>query len=832
MISLSPRRPRTVLTVAVYALVAMAALGARLGPASVVSAASSTGAAYFPLAPRRILDTRNGGGPLGPGQSRTLAIAGSDGVPVSASAVTLNVTVTDQTSGGFLSVFPAGTPRPEISNLNWGGDETVANLVVVSLADSGVTIYNSSGSTQVVVDLQGYFGAPGGSTAGEYVPVTPTRIADTRPGSREPYSGSALGPQQTLDVAVAGEGGVPGVGAEAVVLNVTAVDTTAPSYLAVYPAGQANPQTSTLNWSAGSTVANRVVVPLGAGGDVAVYNWAGTTDVVVDVDGYFTSAGGSAAGGSLFVPTQPTRILDTRVDAGTLGPRGSLVEQVADLPPVGTPASALVANLTATDTTQVGFMTVSGAAGTPSTSDLNWQAGETVANLAIPPLNQQGDLVLYNSQGSTAAILDVFGYFQPTVAVASAPQGQPCADPVMSAPAQTPLGSPVTVSVEGNCPSGSTTYYSYWYRPQGQSAWIAAAIGSTSATFSYPSGGWSAGAYQLVAWVGSESDVYQQQLAAASTQVVPPPCSGVSVAVAPNPGLVSAPLVVTATPRCPSVDSPVYNYFVQPSGSALRELSPGWISSATLPVSTQGWSATTYTFTVEVSSYEGGPVQGQGTAVDTLRASGSIVVGNVPYSAQAYAMDCEEAALEMALAHEGILLQGNDVQSQNQILAAEGVDRSVPGIGPSYTSGDPMQNFIGPPNGPEAAGYEPGAYYGAVVTAARALGAQVLAAGEGISMTQMELYLEEGHPVQAWVTFNFQHYTPIILSNGHDSWPWVGPHEHSVMVVGIGVDAILIDNPWDQADYGAAYSGPLRWVPLATFEGAYSSFDQMAVVLK
>ncbi len=830
----SPARPvRTTVTLAAYLLVALAlaALGVRVGLVPGVNAASATGAAYFPLSPRRILDTRSQGGALGPGQTRGLAIAGIDGVPADASAVVINVTVTDPTSAGFLSVFPEGAARPEVSNLNWTPGETLANLVIASLGNGGVNIYNQSGATEVVVDLQGYFAPPSGSGSGEYVPVSPSRIADTRPGSGEPYSGSTLGPQQTLDVAVAGQGGIPSSGAAAAVLNVTAVGTTANSFLSIYPAGQANPQTSTLNWTAGSTVANRVVVPLGAGGAVAAYNWAGDTNLVVDVSGYFTAAATSAAGASLFVPIIPTRILDTRVDAGTLGPQGSLTEQVAGLSSVAASASAVVANLTATETTQASFFTLSPSGGAPTTSDLNWQAGETVANLAIASLNQLGNLSLYNSQGSAAALLDVFGYFQPAVAVASGPEVQPCSNSALSAPAQAVMGSPITVDIQTDCSTGATPYYSFWYRPPGASSWTAAVSGTTNASFTYPSTGWGAGAYQLVAWAGSESGVYQQQLGAATTQVVPPPCSGVAVAVSPNPGLVSAPVVVTATPQCPAVDTPHYVFFAGPAGGSAPTELQGWTTDPSLVVGTQGWASGEYSFTVWISSAGTGVGQASGSVQEDLAASGSISVPNVPYSPQYYGMDCEEAALQMALAHDGILLQGNNVQSQNDILSAEGVDSNVPGIGPSYTSGDPMVNFIGPPNGPESSTYEPGAYYGAVVKAAVHFGAQVLAAGEGISVTQLEVYLEEGHPVQAWVTFNFQHYNPVYLTNGRNTWPWVGPHEHSVMVVGVGVNAILIDNPWDHADYGAAYTGPLQWVPLATFEGAYSSFGDMAVVL-
>ncbi len=798
-----------------------------------MAAASSAGAAYVPLSPRRLLDTRRQGGALGSGQTRALAVAGVDGVPMDATAVALNVTVTDTSAAGFLTVYPTGQPTPEVSNLNWTAGETLANLVLVRLGGGGVTLYNQNGSTEVVVDLQGYFAAAVSGAAGEYVPLTPARIADTRSGSGEPYAGTALGPGQTLNIHVAGVGGVPVSGAAAAVLNLTVTDTTASSFLSVYPQGEANPQTSTLNWVKGATVANRVMVPLGAAGGITVYNQAGNTAVVIDVDGYFTTAASSVASASLFVPIAPVRILDTRTDAGSLGPQGSLTEQVGGVGSVAASASAVVANLTATDTTQASFFTVSPTPGSPLTSDLNWQPGQTVANLAISALSSTGNLSLYNSLGQASAVIDVFGYFQAVAGTGSGPLAQTCSSVALSVASQEPLGSAIAVNVQGACPAGAPIYYTYWYRTSGQAAWSLASSDSSSPGFSYPSTAWPAGEYQLLAWASSESGVYQQQLGSAATQLVPPPCTGVSVAVSPSPGLESAPVVVTATPQCPAIDTPYYSYFVQPSGSSVpsSELSQGWTAMASLAVDTQGWSAGSYTFTVEITSSPGGPAQGQATAEDELQGSGGIVVANVPYSPQYYGMDCEEAALEMALAHQGIMLQGNNIQSQNDILGAEGVDRNVPGIGPSYTSGNPMLNFIGPPNGAEAGGYEPGAYYGAVVKTALHFGAQVIAAGEGISVTQLEVYLEQGHPVQAWVSFNFQHYTPTYLSNGQATWPWAGPHEHSIMVVGIGVNSVLIDNPWNQPVAGMPYTGASRWVPLSTFEGAYASYGDMAVVL-
>jgi len=199
-------------------------------------------------------------------------------------------------------------------------------------------------------------------------------------------------------------------------------------------------------------------------------------------------------------------------------------------------------------------------------------------------------------------------------------------------------------------------------------------------------------------------------------------------------------------------------------------------------------------------------------------------VAGVTYSPQIYGMTCEEAVLEMALSHEGISV------SQEQVLSAEGVNTSVPGVGPAYTKADPMVNFVGPPNGGEAAGYEPGAFYGAIVDAADRLGGDVIAAGNNISPAQVYNYVDQNHPVEVWVTFDFHvDYPTTWLTNGIDTWPWAGPDEHAVLIVGVDSNSVLIDNPWPAH---SAYYGPDQWVPKSTFETVYGVYGDMAVVLR
>lgn len=468
--------------------------------------ASSTGGSYVALTPQRLLDTRTDQAPLGPNSTLNLQIGGVGSVPTTATAVAINVTVTDTTAASFLSVYPTGS-QPSASNLNWGAGETGANLAVVPLSAGGsVTFYNNLGETDLVVDLQGYFtSAPG--AGGDYLPLSPQRIADTRDNSGYPGAGDTLGPGSELDVEVAGAGGVPTSGASAAVLNVTVTDTTAASFLAVFPTGTAYPGSSSLNWTGGETVANRVLVLLGAGGEVTVINSQGSADVVVDVSGYFAASGTSPAGASLFYPLAPTRLLDTRADGAQLSSGGSLGEQFAGVGGISPEASAIVANLTATDTSQASYLTMSPEDAIGPTSDLNWAGGATVANLDLAPLSSAGDAYLFNSQGQADVIVDVFGYFAPVSGGTAAVS--PCSAISLSVVAGSGQATPVAVNASASCPSGAGVDYSYWYRSPGASSWEAASGWTASASYQYQTSGWSAGTYQLLAWATTQAGIFQ-----------------------------------------------------------------------------------------------------------------------------------------------------------------------------------------------------------------------------------------------------------------------------------------------------------------------------------
>ncbi len=259
---------------------------------------------YLPSDPQRLLDSRTG---LGQGTAAKLAaggrlrlqVTGAGRAPLGATAVVLNVTVTNATADSHLSVFPTGSATgTSSSNLNVAAGQTIPNLVVSKVADDGsVTIYNDSGSVDVIADLQGAFVS--GTVGQSYRPSNPRRVLDTRVGLGV-ATVAKLGPRQTVTLRVTGDpgSGLAPVGSTAVVLNVTATNATSSSYVSVYPTGFAGgASSSNLNVVPGRTAPNLVISKVGAGGTVTLYNDAGSTDLIADLQGaYGSGAPGTAAG--------------------------------------------------------------------------------------------------------------------------------------------------------------------------------------------------------------------------------------------------------------------------------------------------------------------------------------------------------------------------------------------------------------------------------------------------------------------------------------------------------------------------------------------------------
>jgi uncharacterized protein YvpB len=365
---------------------------------------------YHPLAPARVFDSRVTGPRLGPGGSTAVQVAGQQGVPpTGATAAVLNVTVTNTTAASYLTVYPSGAPQPLASNLNWRAGQTRANLVEVSLGPDGkIVLYNSAGSTDVVLDVEGWVGPATTAGAGLYNPVTPTRILDTRNGTGVARAG-ALSGGQSITLQITGQGGVPSAGVSAVVLNVTVTGTSTAGFLTVYPTGGTVPQASNVNWAAGATVPNRVIVSLSAAGQATFYNGpGGAAQVIADVGGWFTDATGTA--GSQFIATTPQRLLDTRNGFGAVPPGGRAVVQVSESSL--SHISAVVLNVTATGPGAASFLTLwPDGVPQPLASDLNFVPGETVPNLVVVKVSASGGFDLYNSAGLVDVVIDLAGYY-------------------------------------------------------------------------------------------------------------------------------------------------------------------------------------------------------------------------------------------------------------------------------------------------------------------------------------------------------------------------------------------------------------------------------------
>jgi hypothetical protein len=266
------------------------------GYVSIPTGTPGTDGLYTPVVPARILDTRTGNGgfsaPIGPGQTINVQIGGrtGSGIPASGvSAVLLNVTATGATTASYLTVYPMGASQPLASNLNFVAGQTVPNRVIVKVGinpqtstNGWVSIYNALGSVNVIADVGGWFtdGTDPMATGAAFVGMTPTRVIDTRNGQ------GPIGGGSTLVLPIAGQSGVPAT-ATAVVLNVTVTNPTAASFLTVWPDGATQPLASDLNYVAGLTVPNLVVVKVGGSGAVDFYNAFGSTDVVIDIVGWY-----------------------------------------------------------------------------------------------------------------------------------------------------------------------------------------------------------------------------------------------------------------------------------------------------------------------------------------------------------------------------------------------------------------------------------------------------------------------------------------------------------------------------------------------------------------
>ena len=379
------------------------------------------GALAFTAAPvgTRVLDTRTpaaGAKPMRAGTTRYQLMGVN---PAVTKAVLVNFAFVGPSTPGYLTAWAGRSGRPLASNLNAAPGEVVANSAVVPVDASGGILLYAFSTADVVIDVLGYFNvAPAAVSAGRFVAVPPTRIADTRdPLSATNEFTRGVGPVfPFVRVPVAGRGGLPAAAQmDAAVLVVTAV--THPDngggYLTAQPGGAPFAgASSNLNTSGlGDIRANLVVVPVAADGTVDFHTLS-IPDVVVDVAGYFTSSAVTAATAGRFHVIQPFREVDTRFGVGF----GRLPGQASGtIDPVSVPANAqaMAHTITIVDNAAAGFVTPYPGGALPLVSAGNTNAaGQIHAVLSFTQLSPAPAKMSYYTLMPTDLVVDTPGYFE------------------------------------------------------------------------------------------------------------------------------------------------------------------------------------------------------------------------------------------------------------------------------------------------------------------------------------------------------------------------------------------------------------------------------------
>ncbi|NYH45868.1 hypothetical protein HNR22_005595 [Micromonospora jinlongensis] len=315
---------------------------------------------------------------------------------------------------GIRSSWPVEQQRAKYAYMFYGSDLSENRYWHVTDSNSVERTFRRGGQICVTItgsqrDLRGgdsYSSHTCTVVGARFMPVTPTRILDTRTGlgttSKQP-----VGQDGSIIMPITSLGGVPVADITAVVLNVSVTQPTEPGFLIVYP-WLAVPNVSTVNFVPGETVANQVTVPIKSGHIAFTHRGLGQVHLVADLQGVYTTSG------SGYASTSPTRVLDTR--QGTSGPLAANATRTLDLSSkLPADATAAVLNVTATGPTANGFLTLFPyGASVPTASNLNYVAGQTIPNLVTVPVVNGRVNIRNASSGTTHVVADLAGWFSPS----------------------------------------------------------------------------------------------------------------------------------------------------------------------------------------------------------------------------------------------------------------------------------------------------------------------------------------------------------------------------------------------------------------------------------
>ncbi|MGE0878388.1 MAG: NlpC/P60 family protein [Acidimicrobiia bacterium] len=449
------------------ALVETAAGGITVDAAGVVDAPG-----LHPLPPLRLVDTRTAQR-IDSSTPLIVPVPVSDTVPDSATSVLVNLTAVDARSAGYLTLFPCGDVMPATSNVNFTSSRPVAGAATVGLGRQRSICVYASAPTHVIIDLNGWFGADGvGMTA-----MNPTRLLDTRTSGRTKDRVYRIEP---------GPFGVP-AGATAVTVNVTVTVPADAGYATAYPCGANVPLASNLNYDKGATVANLATVALQDGSFCVTTST--NADVVVDLQAWF----GPGAPARTVDGVATRRLLDTR--SSTIVAAGTSVEvSIAS-------SSAVMLTIVATEPKGAGYLTVYPCdQARPTTSNLNYAKGQTVANTAL--VNGLGSLVCVYSSATAHVVVDL-----------NARYGDATSTPGALAVrwANTQLGSPYAAINPYRF--GDSKYGARWDCPNGQLLCTRVDMHGIARTITAGSWAYDCSGFAVAAWLHAGVDLVRQNAA-------------------------------------------------------------------------------------------------------------------------------------------------------------------------------------------------------------------------------------------------------------------------------------------------------------------------------
>ena len=281
-----------------FTMQAQNARGSITTPITIVVEPNNT---FTPVTPARVADTRDNTGGVGTtkigngadgGTPLSFRVLGTGNIPTSGvDAVSLNVTAVDGQVGdvgGYVTVYPCATGRPNVSNINYTNRQTIPNAVIVPVDTNGNICVYVYGRAHILIDVNGWF-----ASISSFNPLSPRRIGDTRDntggvGTNKIGDGADGGSALLFYVGL--QGGVPGSGVSAVSLNVTAVDSQVGDvggYVTVYPCATGRPNVSNINFTNRQTIPNAVIVPVDTNGNICVYVY-GRAHILIDVNGWFS----------------------------------------------------------------------------------------------------------------------------------------------------------------------------------------------------------------------------------------------------------------------------------------------------------------------------------------------------------------------------------------------------------------------------------------------------------------------------------------------------------------------------------------------------------------